>query len=126
MTTDTMIRPIRTEGDHREALAEIGRLWSAKPGSDEGDRLDVLATLVSAYEDEHHPMPDVEPLDILRYAISDMGRSQAELGQLIGSRSRASEILAGKRWLTLEMVRRVSDAWKIPIEALVPKVRQTA
>lgn len=114
------IRPIRTAADHAEALKEIERLWGAPEGSAEGDRLDVLATLVEAYENRRWPIPNsADPVAVLEYAIAEMGRSQAELGRLLGSRSRASEILARKRPLTTEMVHKISEAWHIPAELLV-------
>ena len=113
------IRPIRTDGDHAEALREIERLWGAEPGTPDGDRLDVLSTLVEAYEDKRWPPEPVTPLEILRTAIKDDGRTQAELAEVLGSRSRASEILDGKRSLNLEAARRISAAWKIPIQLLV-------
>lgn len=112
------IHPLRTSEDHAEAVREIERLWGAPLGTLDGDRLDVLATLVEKYEDEHFPIDVSDPIDILEYAFSDMGRSQKELGDLLGSRSRASEIMARKRPLTLDMIRKISDAWKIPIEIL--------
>ncbi len=117
------IRPIRNDDDLENAIREIEVLWGAPEGSPEGDKLDVLATLVEAYEEKHDPIPDADPIDILRFAIQDMGRSQTELGALIGSRSRASEILARKRPLTLEQVRLISEAWRLPIAALAGPCR---
>ncbi|MDP4025674.1 transcriptional regulator [Methylobacterium sp. NEAU 140] len=117
------IRPIRSEADHAEALREIDRLWGAPPGSPEGDRLDVLATLVEAYENEHHPIAPADPVEMLHYAIDDMGRSQAELAELLGSRARASEILNRKRHLTLAQIRTISAAWRLPIAVLAAPYR---
>src|SRR5690242_2518190 len=108
------IRPIRSDDDHRTALAEIERLWGAAPGTEKGDRLDILVTLVEKYEENRWPMaePDWDPVDVLQYAIDEMGHSQAELAELLHSRSRASEILSRDRTLTLEMIRSISEAWK--------------
>lgn len=114
-----VVRPIRAPGDHERALAEIERLWGAPEDTPEGDRLEVLVTLVEAYEDRHHPIPEVDPVELLRFAIEDMGRSQAELADLLGSRARASEVLARKRALTLPMIRKIADAWRLPVELLV-------
>ncbi len=89
------IRPIRTEQDHRAALAEIEACWGAPDGSEEGDRLDVLVALVESYEAKRWPTESNEsfdPIDVLRYAIDELGHSQRELAELLGSRSRASEI----------------------------------
>lgn len=113
------VRPIRSDADHAEALAEVERLWGAPIGSPEGDKLDVLATLVEAYEETRWPIEAQDPVDIIRYAISDQGRSQAELADLLGSRSRASEVLNRRRALTVDMVHRISTSWHIPADLLV-------
>jgi HTH-type transcriptional regulator / antitoxin HigA len=116
------VRALHTEADYEWALSEVERYFDhhqPEPGSPEGDRFDVLATLIEAYENEHHPIPDAtDPVDVLHFAIEDMGRSQTELAQILGSRSRASEILARRRPLTLDMIRRISEAWLIPIDLL--------
>lgn len=114
------IHPIRTDADHRAALEEIERLWNAEDGTDEAAKLDALATLVEHYEERRWPIAlEMDPVDVLHYAIGDMGHSQTELADVIGSRSRASEILARRRSLTLEMIRAISEAWKIPADLLV-------
>ncbi|ABD89766.1 helix-turn-helix domain-containing protein [Rhodopseudomonas palustris] len=114
------IRPIRNDDDHAAALTEIEKLWGAPTGTDDGDKLDVLATLVEKYEESRWPAVDIaDPIDLLHYAISDLGHTQAELADLLGSRSRASEILGRQRALTVEMIRTISEAWKIPAELLV-------
>jgi HTH-type transcriptional regulator/antitoxin HigA len=116
------IRPIRTDQDHRDALAEIEACWGASDGSEEGDRLDVLVTLVESYEAKRWPIESNEsfdPIDVLRYAIDELGHSQSELAELLGSRSRASEILARHRALTVDMIHKISEAWKIPADLLV-------
>ncbi len=112
------IRPIRTDDDHAAALAEIERLWGATPDTPEGDKLDILATLIEAYEDKRWPIAPPDPVDLIEFAISEMGHSQAELGRLIG-KSRASEILGRIRPLTLHMVHALNEAWHIPAEALI-------
>ena len=117
------IRPIRSDADHAEALAEIERLWGASLGTPEGDKLDILATLVEAYQAAHFPVPSADPVEILHFAIEDMGRSQADLAELLGSRSRASEILNRKRHLTLDQIRLISETWKLPIATLAAPYR---
>ena len=117
------IRPIRTDDDHAAALAEIERLWGADVGSAEGDLLDVLATLVEAYEQKRWPVPVADPVEVIEFAISDMGHSRAELGRLFGSRSRATEILQRRRSLTVNMIHKLSSEWHIPAEALVQPYR---
>jgi HTH-type transcriptional regulator/antitoxin HigA len=116
------IRPIRTDEDHRAALAEIETCWGAPEGTEAGDRLDVLVALVESYEARRWPVePDekFDPVEVLHYAIDELGHTQAELAELLGSRSRASEVLARKRALNVDMIHKISEAWKIPAELLV-------
>jgi HTH-type transcriptional regulator/antitoxin HigA len=122
------IRPVRSDEDHRDALAEIERLWGAEPGTDSGDKLDVLVALVEKYEETRWRIdePAWDPVDVLQYAIDEMGHSQAELAELLRSRSRASEILNRDRILTVEMIRAISDAWKIPPALLIRPYRRRA
>ena len=114
------IRPIRTEEDHAQVLAEIAAFDDAtyEPATPASDRLDVLVTLAMAYEAKRFPVPDADPVSVLHFAIEDMGRSQGELADLLGSASRASEILNRRRPLTLDMIRTISEAWGIPRDAL--------
>ena len=121
------VRPIRNDDDLSWALAEVSRYFDQPPapGTPDADRFDVLATLIEAYEDRHYPIPEVSALDVLHFAISDMGRSQSELAELLGSPSRASEILSGKRSLTPAMIRTISEAWHIPAAALLPSASRS-
>lgn len=115
------LRPIRTEADYDAALGEIGRYFEREPkrGTPEADRFDLLAALIDAYEREHWPIDPPDPIAAIRYRMEQAGYRQADLAKIIGSRSRASEIMNRKRHLTLEMVWRLSRAWGIPAEALV-------
>jgi HTH-type transcriptional regulator/antitoxin HigA len=116
------IRPIRTDQDHRVALAEIDACWGAPEGTEEGDRLDVLLALVEIYEAKRWPIDldeSFDPIDVLNYAIDEFGHTQAELADLLHSRSRASEILSRRRVLTVDMIHRISEAWRIPADLLV-------
>lgn len=113
------IRVIRSETDLTQALKQIDALWNAGPGTPEGDRLDALIALVTAYEDKHHAVPPANPVDLLIFSMEQSGRTQADLAVLLGSRSRASEILSRKRDLTLDQIRKIARAWKIPAGALV-------
>ena len=121
------IHPIRNDEDHAAAIREIAKLWGAETGSEEGDKLDILATLVEKYEERRWPNVDAsDPIDLLNYAIAEFGHSQAELADLLGSRSRASEILNRRRPLTVEMIHRISEVWKIPADLLVKPARVAA
>jgi HTH-type transcriptional regulator / antitoxin HigA len=116
------IRPIRTDKDHRAALAEIETCWGATEGTEKGDRLDVLLALVEIYEAKRWPIDvdeSFDPIDVLTYAIEELGHTQGELADLLGSRSRASEILSRRRALTVGMIHKISEAWKIPADLLV-------
>lgn len=116
------VRPIRTDEDHRAALAEIEASWGALEGTEAGDKLDVLLALVDAYETKRWPIDiddNFDPIDVLNHAIEELGRTQAELAELLGSRSRASEILSRRRALTVEMIHKISAAWRIPADLLV-------
>lgn len=122
------IQPIRTDDDHKRALQEIEALWDAAEGSPEADRLEVLAILVEDYESRNFAIDsDLSPVDVLRLAMTEMGRTQAELSVILGSRSRTSEVLSGKRGLTTDAVYRIHKAWGIPAEMLIgPKSSRSA
>jgi HTH-type transcriptional regulator / antitoxin HigA len=120
------IRPIRTDKDHQAALAEIEACWGTPEGSEAGEKLDILLALVDIYEARRWPMKGkgrYDPVDVLQYAIDELGHSQAELADLLGSRSRASEVLSRRRALTVDMIRKIGAAWKIPADLLVGSYR---
>jgi HTH-type transcriptional regulator / antitoxin HigA len=105
------IHPIRTDEDHRAALAELEACWGAPEGSEAGDQLDVLVALVESYEARRWPIDgedNFDPIDVLHYAIDELGHTQAELAELLGSRPRASEVLARRRALTVDMIHKIS------------------
>jgi HTH-type transcriptional regulator / antitoxin HigA len=114
------IRAIHSEADYEWALREVEAYFDNTPevGSEEASRFDVLSALISNYESQHHEIADVDPVEVLHFAITSMGRTQAELATIVGSRSRASEVLTRKRHLTLSMIRDISAAWKIPVACL--------
>ena len=121
------IHPIRNDDDHAAAVREIEKLWGAPVGTEDGDKLDILATLVEKYEETRWPNVDAsDPIDLLNCAIEELGHSQAELAELLGSRSRASELLNRRRPLTVEMIQKISQAWKIPADLLVRPSRELA
>ena len=112
------VKPIRTKRDHAAALRRIERLMDATKREDL-DELDVLATLVGAYEDKHFPIPAADPIDVLKFYMDQRGLRQVDLAPLLGGRSRVSEILGRRRSLTLQMIRRLSKKLRIPAGALV-------
>ena len=113
------VKPLHNERDYDWAIHEVSRYFESEPepGTADGDRFEVLSTLIKAYEDRHFATKRGDPVDVLHFAIESMGRSQAELAGLIG-RNRASEILNRVRPLTLDMIRTISQEWNLPIEAL--------
>lgn len=113
------VRPVRTEADYDAALVEVDALMDAEPGSPEGDRLDVLVTLVQAYEARHHPVLPPDPVDAIRFRMEQGGLRPRDLEPYIGSRGRVSEVLGRKRSLTLPMIRRLAAGLAIPAGALV-------
>lgn len=113
------IRPIRNDHDHEEALREIERLWGAEPGTPDGDKLDVLATLLEAYEDTRWPVDAVDPIDVIKAHMEANAISQKELGIVLRSPPRASEILNRKRALTVDMIHRLHSEWHLPAEILI-------
>jgi HTH-type transcriptional regulator/antitoxin HigA len=113
------IRPIRTKADYRAALKEVGRLWGAEPGTRKGDRVEVLVTLIEAYEAKHFPIPAPDPIAAIEFMMEQKGLSRHDLEPAIGSRGRVSEVLTRKRPLTLPMVRELSRMLQIPAEVLV-------
>lgn len=112
--------PIKTDADYRRALKEIDRLWLSPENTPEGDRLDVLLALVQVYEEKTWPQElELDPVETILAHMDVTGRTQADLAELFGSRSRASEILNRKRALTLEMIHKLHEEWKIPAELLI-------
>jgi HTH-type transcriptional regulator/antitoxin HigA len=121
------IHPIRTDEEHRAALEEIDALWGAGEGTAEGDRLDVLATLVDAYEDRRWPTDELDPVEAIEAAMAHEGYDRGDLARLIGQ-SRATEVLRRRRALTLPMIRKIAAAWHVPERVLVKdyKLRRDA
>jgi HTH-type transcriptional regulator/antitoxin HigA len=113
------IKPIKTEADYETALAKIEQLFEADPGTSEGDRLEVLTTLVEAYEEEHYNIPLPDPIEAINYYMESRGLSRRDLEPYIGSRARVSEILNRKRPLSLEMIRKLHNGLGIPAEVLI-------
>jgi HTH-type transcriptional regulator/antitoxin HigA len=113
------IKPIRTKADYRAALKEIEALMSARPGSSEGERLDVLVTLVEAYERRHFPMDLPDPIEAIRFSMEQKRLTAKDLVPMIGQINRVYEVLNRKRPLTLQMIRRLHRELGIPAESLI-------
>lgn len=113
------IRPIRTQTDYQEALQEIERLFDADQNTPEYDRLDILSTLVEAYEEKHFPIELPDPIEAIYYYMDIRGWSRRDLEPCLGSRARVSEVLSRKRTLTLEMIRKLNQELGIPAEILI-------
>ena len=113
------LKPIRTQADYEKALAEVERLWGSKSGTPRGDRLDVLVTLIEAYEDEHYPMDPPDPIEAITFRMEQQGLSRKDLEPLIGTRTRVAEVLNRKRGLSIGMIRRLHDRLGISADVLI-------
>jgi len=120
----TELKPIRSTADYEAALAEIERLWGAKGGTPKGDRLDILATLIDAYEAARFPIDRPDPIDAIKFRMEQLGLTRRDLEPLIGSRARVAEVLNRKRSLSIEMIRRLNDQLGIPAEILIQPSRR--
>jgi HTH-type transcriptional regulator/antitoxin HigA len=120
-----LIRPIRNEADYEAALEEIERYFAQEPtpGTLEADRFDILAMLIGAYEREHWPIDPPEPIEAIRCLMKQRNYTQSDLADLLGSRSRASEILNRRRPLTMEMAWKLHCEWGLPAESLIRPYR---
>ena len=113
------IKPIKTKKDYKRALKRIEKLWGAKENTPAGDEFDVLFTLVDAYEEKHYPIPPPHPIEAIKFRLEQMGLDEKKLTALLGGRSRKSEILTGRRKLSLAMIRELHDKLNIPAETLI-------
>jgi len=118
------IRPIRTKRAYDAALSEVERLWGAKLGTRDGDRLDVLATLIEAYETAHYPMDPPDPIEAIKFRMEQRGLNRKDLESLIGTRTRVAEVLNRRRNLSIGMIRRLHKALGISAEVLIRPSRR--
>jgi HTH-type transcriptional regulator / antitoxin HigA len=118
------IKPIRTKTDYRAALKDIDTLMSARAGSREGERLDVMVTLVEAYEKKHYPLDLPDPVEAIKFRMEQMALAPKDLVPMIGQINRVYEILNRKRPLTLQMIRRLHQKLGIPAESLIKESAQ--
>jgi len=112
------IKPIKNEQNYQEALSIIDSLMSAKPNTEEMDKLEVLTTLVESYEEQHYKIEAPDPIEAIKFRMEQEGLKQKDLASIVGSKSRVSEILNRKRKLTIEMIRNLHNQLHIPIESL--------
>jgi HTH-type transcriptional regulator / antitoxin HigA len=120
------VRPIRTKRDYEAALREVERLWGAKAGTSDGDRLDVLATLIDAYETQHYPMDPPDPVEAIKFWMEQQGLTRRGLEQIIGTRTRIAEVLNRKRGLSIAMIRRLHERLGISADVLIRPSRERA
>lgn len=113
------IKPIKTKADHEAALSRVEALWDAEPQTVEGDELDVLATLIDAYEASHFPIEEPAPIEAIKFRMDQMGLSPIDLQPYIGAKSKVSEVLNLKRPLSLQMIRKLSTGLRIPAQNLI-------
>jgi HTH-type transcriptional regulator/antitoxin HigA len=113
------IRPIKTEEDYNTSIRRIEVLWGAKKDTPQGDELDLLVTLVESYEMKHYPIAPPDPVDAIKFRMEQMDMTKADMVQYIGSQSRVSEILNGRRKLTLGMIKALYKGLRIPADILL-------
>jgi HTH-type transcriptional regulator / antitoxin HigA len=113
------LKPIRTKKDYNQALDRLEAIFDAKKGSSIGDELEVLSILIDKYEEEHFPIGLPDPIEAIKFRMEQLGYSQTDLANVVGLKSRASEILNKKRKLSLDMIRQLHDKLKIPTEVLI-------
>jgi HTH-type transcriptional regulator/antitoxin HigA len=117
------LKPIRTKADYEASLAEIERLWGARRGTRKGDRLDILATLIDAYESEHYPMDPPDPIEAIKFRMEQQGLSRKDLAEILGSRTRVAEVLNRRRGLSINMIRRLHQKLGISVDVLIRPIR---
>lgn len=113
------ITPIRNEKDYQEALNRLELIFDSKLGTPQGDELEILSILIDRYENEHFPIEMPNPIEAIKFRMEQMGMKQKDLAAVVGFKSRVSEILNGKRKLTLSMIRKLNKTLRIPTEVLV-------
>jgi HTH-type transcriptional regulator/antitoxin HigA len=119
------IKPIKNERDYEQALRRVESLWQSPEGSPESDELDVLATLLEAYERAHYPMDLPGPVEAIKFRLEQEGKDSRALIGVIGQRTRVYEVLRGKRSLSLNMIRELHDKFGIPANVLIQPARKT-
>ncbi len=119
------IKPIRGEADYERALRRVEELWNSPEGSAESDELDILATLIEAYEREHYPIELPDPIEAIKFRLEQKGKDSSALIGVIGQRTRVYEVMRGKRPLSLNMIRNLHEKFDIPAEVLIQPTRRS-
>jgi len=119
------IYPVKTESDYTQALSDIESLWGSPEGTEEGDKLDILVTLVESYESTHHAINPPDPIDAIKFRMEQESLTRKDLELCIGSRGRVSEVMNGRRSLSLNMIRKLHSKLHIPLESLIREAKTT-
>lgn len=113
------IKLIKTKKDYQQALARLEEIFDARPNTAQGDELEILSMLIEKYEDKHFPIEFPDPVEAIKFRMEQMGMNQSDLSEIVGLKSRASEILNRKRKLSIEMIRKLNSAMNIPLDVLI-------
>lgn len=113
------IKAIKTETDYNQALKRLEKIFHAPASSEEGDEAEILSILIEKYEDEHYPIDAPDPIEAIKFRMEQMGMENKDLAEIIGYKSRVSEIFSRKRKLNLKMIRKLHEKLKIPYESLI-------
>jgi HTH-type transcriptional regulator / antitoxin HigA len=113
------IKPIKTKKDYQAAISRLDVIFDAKPGTTEGDELDILSLLIDKYEEEHFPVGFPDPVEAIKFRMEQMGYTQSDLAKVVGLKSRTSEILNRKRKLSIDMIRKIHESLSIPADVLI-------
>ena len=119
------IKPIKTEADYETALKDIDQLWKAEPGTPEGDKLDLLITLVEVWEEKHYPIDPPDPIEAIKFRMEQQGLSRKDMEVFLGSRQRVSDVLNHKRGLSLNMIRKLHRGLGIPVDVLIQETQSS-
>ena len=113
------IKPIKSKKDYQAALTRLEQIFDAKPGSKDGDELEILGILIEKYEQDRYPIDYPDPIEAIKFRMEQLGYTQNDLARVVGLKSRASEILNRKRKLSLDMIRQIHQSLGIPTDVLI-------
>lgn len=119
MKSQKLIHPIRSESDYKSALSELQKIFDAKKGTPEYDRAEILEILIEDYENKHYVIENADPIEVIKYMMEENELNQSDLGKIIGDKAKASLILNKKRKLSISMIRKLNNTFKIPLEILI-------